>query len=353
MIESPDSFDGEQSDSRYEENSDFTEYLDEEGEIEIAGITFHRSWVLYNMDPIAYDSALRDFRQRREEDFKEMVYNDFPTPIAYPFYRSERGFENNIQRLHFLRDTWESLIFVLYAIVVGESLFLEIPMNDAKIKKKEIFSDKLSTKLNIIKQLLNLEHVKNYELNSRNVITNEVIEKLIELNRTRNGFSHSPAISEAQATKIYSECYLDVFLVLHDLKNLKDIQLLRYIGQKENPHNLRCETFRGYSTTKTIKTITIDQDQLTNSAKYLDEKYILVMNNKHIYSISPFLHFKQDTSGHQTSICVCKKKSGEDPNQKLGFEILGRGGKFELKLDDFRTEITKLHSLLSLDEGGP
>lgn len=353
MSEFSDSFEGEKSDNKYEKNSDFNEYLDEEGEIEIEGITFQRSWVLYNLDPIAYDSALRDFRQRIEEDFKEMVCNDFPTPIAYPFYRSEWGYENSIQRLLFLRDTWESLIFVLYAIVVGEFLFLEIPMNDTKIKKKEILSDRLYSKLDIIKQLLKLESLKNYEFNSLNIISNEVIKKIIELNQTRNAFSHSPALSEAQATKIYSECYPDVFSVLQDLENFKDVQLMRYRGQEGHPHNLRCETFRGHAMTKTIETITIDQDQLSNSVKYLDEKYLLVMNNKHIYSISPFLHFKQDASGHQTSICFCKKKSGEEPNQKLGFEILGTGENFELKLDDFRSEITKLHSLLSLDEGGP
>jgi hypothetical protein len=214
MSEFSDSFEGEKSDNKYEKNSDFNEYLDEEGEIEIEGITFQRSWVLYNLDPIAYDSALRDFRQRIEEDFKEMVCNDFPTPIAYPFYRSEWGYENSIQRLLFLRDTWESLIFVLYAIVVGEFLFLEIPMNDTKIKKKEILSDRLYSKLDIIKQLLKLEHLKNYEFNSLNIISNEVIKKIIELNQTRNAFSHSPALSEAQATKIYSECYPDVFSVL-------------------------------------------------------------------------------------------------------------------------------------------
>ncbi len=341
-----------QSFNKYEENPDFNEYLDEVyGEKEIGDISFKSSWILFKLDSVVYDTALREFHQDREKEFKDMVFTEFPTPIAYSYYRSEEGYENIIQRLHFLRDTWEALIFTLFAIVLGEFGFLKISIEDADIKQNWIFSDRLSTKLLIIERLLILGQKNGYKLNSLNLIPIKIIKKIKVLNQIRNGFSHSPALSEEQASTIYSERSLELFSVLHDLENLKDIKLMRYSTQEGNPYNLRCEIFRGHSLTKTISTITIDQDQLTLSAKYLDKKYLLVMSNEQIYPVSPFLHFKQDSTGHQTLICVCKKKIGRSANKKLVYGILGTGGEFELKLDDFQDEISKLYSLLSTNGG--
>lgn len=353
MNESSKQYEEEQIEEKYKKNSEYNEYLDElYGEIKVAEITFQPSRILFNLDPVAYDSGLRAFRQEKEEEFRDLVYKEFPTPIAYSFYRSEHGFENNIQRLHFLRDTWESIVFILYAFIIGEFNYLKFSMKDVNIKLNDIFSDKLATKLLIIERLLELGVKKNYELSFTNIVPLEIVKKIRELNDVRNEFSHSPALSEDEAGKIYSECFLDVFSVLRNLRNLKEIQLMHYVGQGGDYHNLRFEIFCGHSGTKTIKPIKISESQLTRSARYLNEKYLLVLNNEHIYSISPFLHFKKDERGHHTSICACKKRKCKDSTQILIFGILGLGGEYEQNFDDFQNEIAELDLLLSLNNTG-
>lgn len=39
----------------------YDELLDEAGEIEIAGRTFDRSWIIKKLDPIAYECGLNDY----------------------------------------------------------------------------------------------------------------------------------------------------------------------------------------------------------------------------------------------------------------------------------------------------
>lgn len=50
----------------------YTELLDEEGEVEVAGMSFRRSDILYNLDPTAYRCGLIDYTDtfEKEEDAK-------------------------------------------------------------------------------------------------------------------------------------------------------------------------------------------------------------------------------------------------------------------------------------------
>lgn len=107
--------------SGYEDNAEFNEYLDSlYGTIKIAGSEFPSSKVLFAMEYETYCIALQDFHRDRIERFKEIVIDQFPTPVAMCYYRFENGFEHNLQRLNFLRDTWESIINLIHALVISE-----------------------------------------------------------------------------------------------------------------------------------------------------------------------------------------------------------------------------------------
>jgi hypothetical protein len=119
--------------SEYRSNSPFNDWLDTQyGEFEISNdIVFFSqsaSAILFEMDRVGYRAALEAFQSDQLNELKRSILDYFPLPIAYHFHKVEKGYENQIQRLHSLRDIWEAQIFTLYALVVGECRFLEVPL---------------------------------------------------------------------------------------------------------------------------------------------------------------------------------------------------------------------------------
>ena len=81
------------------------QYSDESGELNILGYRPRPSEVLFTMSPDTYQAIFPDFMQQREEGILNSVFNNYPSPIAYYFYRVKNGYENETQRLLFLQDT--------------------------------------------------------------------------------------------------------------------------------------------------------------------------------------------------------------------------------------------------------
>src|SRR5262249_11175508 len=103
-------------------------YAQEYKLLDIFGYQPRPSFVLFNLSKDTYQAAFDDFRRQREEEVKELVFSDYPSPIAHYFYRFENGYENELQRLHFLRDTWEAIVEVLHAAAVAECRFRRISL---------------------------------------------------------------------------------------------------------------------------------------------------------------------------------------------------------------------------------
>ena len=93
----------------------FNESLDEEGEVTIANIPFQRSRILFELAHETYKDAYNEFLERGFEDLKQVVFGDYPACIAYNYRLSERGEGANdpVRKLLHLKDTWESVVFVL------------------------------------------------------------------------------------------------------------------------------------------------------------------------------------------------------------------------------------------------
>jgi len=328
---------------RYEDNPEFNEYLDETYPIDIGGIALQASEVLFEMDLVAYEEMLNEFKEKQDEDFKNIVYNEFPLPIAYNFYRCNEGFESPIQRLHLLKDTWESLIFILFAIVMGEVRHCHLSLDkELHIHKGNVFSDRLDTKLQIIERILQFAFESNYNLTSLKLIPIETIAEIRELNRQRNSFSHSGALSNFQAEGLFYTLFPDVLNVLKKLSNLKDINFLRYRSSAGRMNRINCEIFSGYAMTRTIKQLEIEPEQLSN-LQQLNQNNLLFYFKGTMYSVLPFMYFKEESSGHQTNICFLKQKS----RRKISYEILGKTETYELDESEFSNEINELCSLIS------
>ena len=144
--------------NNYEACPPYNEWLDEQysgqsgGTLDILGYQPRPSFVLFTMSPDTYEAAFSDFTQQREEGIKESVCNQFPSPIAYYFYRFENGYESDLQRLHLLRDTWESVIDILHALAVAECRHRKMPVVDP-LKFKDLFSDSVAKRLENIEEI--------------------------------------------------------------------------------------------------------------------------------------------------------------------------------------------------------
>ncbi len=329
----------------------YNEWLDEQhaeqsGTLDIFGFQPRPSFVLFNLSQDTYQAAFDDFRRQREEELKEIVFGEFPSPIAHYFYRFENGYENELQRLHLLRDTWEAIIDVLHATVVAECRFRKVSLADP-IMFRDFFSD------SVVQRLLNIERIISHAkglgicLQISEIVSDSTLQAMRDLNQSRNGFSHSAAQSESQARMWISECYEDVINILDDLRGLADIKVLRYLGQIDN-RTLRCEVFRGHGFTKTINSVILRENQLGDSQRYFQQGQVLVSYNDCIFGLRPLVYYREDAAGHTTKLCMFRKTRGDAPNRRVEFEVVGESARWDEDRTVFKAEIDELRGLFGL-----
>lgn len=322
------------------------QYSDQSGVLDILGYQPRPSFVLFSMSPDTYEAAFPDFVQQREEEIKGAVCNLFPSPIAYYFYRFENGYENELQRLHFLRDTWESVIDILHALAVAESRHRQLPLTDP-LKFKDLLTDSVAKRLENIEGIVTQLSASGVIPSVAQISPSATLSAMRDLNQSRNAFSHSAAQSEAQARNWISECYVDVLEILAGLDGLEDIQIVRYLSQVDGT-TLRCEVFRGHSSTRTIQNIKISHQQMIDSARYFQQGQMLVIAAGLIFGLRPMIHFREDGVGHTTRLCIFRKTRGDAPDRRFEYEVVGEAVRQEESRAHFATELTELRGLFGL-----
>lgn len=337
--------------NRYDACSPFNDwlderYLDESGGLNILGFQPRPSEVLFALSPDTYEAAFPDFMQQREEDIREAVLSGFPTPIAYYFYRFENGYESELQRLHFLRDTWEAVVDVLHGLAVGELRHRQIVMNEP-LKFRDLLTDSVARRLEnieeISRQIVAVGGVPGFQ----SVFSTTTLAEMRELNQSRNAFSHGAAQSEAQARGWINECRDDVINVLGDLLELQNLHIVRYLYQPDAV-TMRCETFKGHSAAKTIRNFPLSSAQVAESSCYFQQDHMLAMLGGEIFSLRPMIHFRDDASGHTTRLCVLRKTHGVVPSRTIEYAIVGESSSHTLNRSIFFTELTSIRILFGL-----
>ena len=321
-------------------------HLEQAGPLDILGFQPPPSLVLFSLSQDTYQAAFDDFRREREEELKELVFREFPTPIAHYYYRFENGYENELQRLHLLRDTWEATIDVLHAIVVSECRFRAIKLVDPII-----FRDLLTD--SVAQRLLNMERIvtqcakDGQDLRSATIVSMSTLLAMRELNQSRNGFAHSAAQSESQAQTWIGECYGDVMGVLDDLRSLADVKVVRHMSQLD-PRTLRCEVFRGYGFTKTINNLPLTDHQVQESQAHFRQGQILAFVGDIIFSVRPLIYSHEDPSGHSTKLCMFRRTRGDGPSRRVEYEVVGDAVRLDEDRALFRPDIDELRALFNL-----
>jgi hypothetical protein len=321
-------------------------YEDDHDQLEILTFKPRPSEVLFQMSRSTYRTAFSDFQTAFDDDLKRTVMAAFPLPIAYYFYRFENGFESELQRLHLLRDVWEAIIDILHALVVGEARFRHLNLAEP-VKFSHLLSDRVSDRLYNIERIIGNASAANLNLSVGKLASQTLLEKMRELNQSRNAFSHGAAQSEAQARTWIGECYEDVLDVLDDIRALDACKLLRYIGQIDG-NTLRCEIFNGHSFTRTIQAISLTPEQVRNSQQYFQLGQMLVLHEDILFSLRPFIYYREDNAGHMTKPCIFRKTRGEGEHRMIEFAVVGDAIAIEEKRSTFQQEMNELRALFGL-----
>lgn len=302
----------------YEENEEFNQNLDEnENEVVICGIPFRASEVLFTLQKETYRIALTDFETQQIEELKEFAFYNLPDCIAYNYWLSQRGPNSNnpINKFLHLKDSWEAVIFTLNALVWGEVRFRNIDLKTALVHRSgnpnmffnsnALLSDEPKQIIENIKAVVNFSNANGLNLKCGNFITLELIETLYELQNNRNHFSHT-----ATPTKEQSEEELSIVLplfrkVIKNLRFFEDINILLFDSFTTK---CRFQTFKAYSLSREFdENIEVQATQqgyvMTNPGEVIFAKW-----NDDIFSLSPFMHYKHDVSGHETYLSVYKGK---------------------------------------------
>lgn len=311
-------------DSKYQR---FNESLDEGGKTLIAGTEFLPSRILFEMEPIGYVEAFQEFQDTEFERLKDTVYNQYPSCIAYNFRLSEKGegASDPVRKLLHLKDTWESIVFVLYAIVWGEIRHKSIDLKAAQIfisygptgdpvygyfNTNKLLTDALKTKIQNLKAIVTFAKANNLGLKCE-AIENELLDKLLELQDIRNDISHHTAPTKEEAEDELRQVIplFKEMLVLTEF--LEDCKVLRF---ESFAAKFRCEEFNGHFLNKEFDDFNFNANQ--PYVLGLGQEQLFLKWENEIFSLSPFLHFHRDVAGRESYLSFFKAKK----NGKYWFE---------------------------------
>lgn len=135
------------------DNPDFNRWLIENYYVEIEEYEFPSSEVLYMMSKEKYAEALARYNADPKVSLSR-IEEGFPTPIAYYFFQANNNYQNDHHRLDLLKSCWESIIFLLFGLVVGEARHRKLDLKAVGIKWDTYWSNRLFDKITITENIL-------------------------------------------------------------------------------------------------------------------------------------------------------------------------------------------------------
>ena len=299
----------------------FNELLDEEGGVTIASIPFQRSRILYELATDTYQDAFNEFQEQEFQELKQIVFEKYPACIAYNVRLSEKGegATDPVRKLLHLKDSWEAIVFVLYALVMGEVRHKKVDVKTTQVfvslgaggnpvythfNTDKILSDAIKQKIQNIKAII--QYCKSNTLGFKcEEIDESLLDDLLYLQDIRNDISHhaTPTREQAeselvQVTPLFQEMLTKTIF-------LENVRIYRFDSFS---NRLTCQYFYGHSLNSEY-----DSDVKINDAQKayiigLGQEQLFVLWDSECYSLSPFLHFDKDTTGHESYVCFYKGK---------------------------------------------
>jgi hypothetical protein len=323
----------------YSENPDFNLWLNENFIVEIEQFEFPSSEVLYSIKYEHYIEALARYNQDPQFVISRII-NNFPTPIAYYLDQAESNYQNHHHRLDLLKSCWESIIFLIYGLVVGEARHNAIDLKSLGLNWNKFLSDKVHDKLLIVENILNkVLSSPNFECSK--IIPISILADIRTLNQERNGFEHSSAKTTLQQQALYQELYPLVTKVLNQLIGLEKVKLFRY-HDAQTPLLPRCEIFNGNSLSGKKEVIILKKENYIELMEDFDNSNIYAQINQTVFCVAPFIHFFQEK--HETNAYICFYKKVK--NGKYSFEVVSKSQNKDFDKPIFLKFETKIKSLI-------
>lgn len=320
--------------------------------VEIAGAVFLPSDILATMDEIAYIEALQRFQEEEEQRFRVSIIEEYPTPIAYHFYHATNQRALPDSRFQSLRDTWESLLSLLFAIVLGEYRRQHLPLpigkgqDEASVDKRfhALVSSNVSQKLDVVSKLVRLAVENNYDCSFRRFLSQDIIERMRNLHKVRNGYSHTARQSTNQVQDLLAHV-AEVIDILRQLDSLTELSILRYIRGTERLTKHIAQIYKGrYLDTRDVELV-LDAHQLQNVADIMRQETIIIRDGSLYYEASPWIHFILADEGHSTRLCIYKEC---EPEAHI-YEVIGQSRNIshrDLGYHDIDTHVRDIKRLL-------
>lgn len=301
----------------YNDNPDFNQSIDEEvGEVSVYGEKFLPSYVLYELKKETYRIALTEFLERKFEELQELVFNGYPPLISYNYRSAMHGAGSNdpVKRFLHLKDAWEGAINILNAIAMGEIRAKGIELKTAQVyhsgnsnmnfKAKVIRTDELKQRLENIRAITNYSFASSLGLKCEKNIAPPLLDKLYSLQDNRNHFSHSATPTKEQAEGELNKVLPLFNKALEELQFLENVRICRFEAFDKKCH---FETFRGHHLNKEYAEIDVDPAVL--GYVMIDPGQVVFAKwEDDLFSLSPFLHYVNDNTGHETYLCFYKGK---------------------------------------------
>lgn len=338
----------------YSDKPEFNNYIDEiYGEVTIGDFCRPASIVLFEMDETEYLNLYSQYLNDQKELLLEKVTDVFPAPIAFFYDRALHGYDNNNQRLHFLRSTWEAIIFFLYALVIGEVVDSSLSISSVRIftnqpvkcNKNGLLSDKLGYKLEFIEKILDFNLQGNHSLITGNLIPLSVVDSLKDLTIARNSFSHISALSEEQSRTLFEQLHPKIQDILFELRNLESLSLLRYRSSTNPITRIKFSKFKGCSLRDRNYEKVVDSTFINKNLANLRHEYLFCEfeESDQIICLSPFACTMQHNGQHH----IAWYKKLDVVTNEYWFEIVS-DSPVELNLDSntFDKPIQALGALL-------
>jgi len=309
---------------------EFDEFLDETGDISI-GLNFSiaPSQVLYELDELAYNEQLIEYVDQKKSEHNQVIHQYYPAPIAYFYQQAEQSYDSEQNRLQLLRSTWESLIFVLFALIMGVVNSKRFSLKQIRVFQNEkirgdhrgILSYRIGWKIEFMQRIIEYDQQNNIELIISSLIDVDLFETLKELNQERNSFSHIAAMNETEAKERFYELYPIVSDLLFELDFLENVSLLQYSRSLEDVNKIRFNKYAGHSLQGQNYDKNLSQRELSKYSSLLTNQVILIEFEDLLFNVSPFMHFYHD--GHQLKLAYYKRINKRENCYE--FEVVGIG----------------------------
>lgn len=330
-------------------------------EVQIAGEAFHPADILEAMAAETFRIAWSESEEQFLEDVAESVLSAYPSPIALAFNAFKYGSKQSLVRLGFMRDTWEAAVSVIFTLVLSECAarnwkIAEVLLRDGRannprsIRNRDLFSDKIATRLGCIEGVLLYARVNGLPLMTMDLVPVEVVDEMRRLNDVRNGFSHEQTKSEKQAQEIIEECEGDLLDVLADLEGLQEAEFCRLHGISKNAANtLEIERLSGHVIARRILDLPVQSSGVAACAALVlpgDFDPVCIHCRGEVFAASPYFYCADDDSGHQTRMLFLKQIRAAE--RRVRYEISGQSETLDIDLVKVQPEIDRMKLLMQL-----